>query len=117
MQEAQERSRQIAQQAWAELAAGKRFAEVAQTYSDLRGDQGGCWPDVDPLSLGEPLVRRAGETLKVGEFSAVLQTEFGYSIVGIAKIIPAEQKSLEQVQAQIHQSLWNKEYDRLYNRN
>ena len=115
LQEVQEQTRQIAQQAWDELARGKSFGEVAQKYSDLRREQGGSWPNVDPSSLEDPLVRRAGETLAVGQFSEVIETEFGYCIVGIAKIVPAEQKSLEQVQEQIQQSLWNIEYDRLYN--
>ena len=115
LQEAEDRVRQIAEQAWDELAGGEPFAAVAQKYSDSLRDQGGNWGPVDPLSLQDASERRAAQTLKAGEYSKVLDTEIGSCIVGVGKIIPAQQKSLEEVQEQIRQLLWNQQYNRLYN--
>jgi len=113
-EQAQAQARQIAQQAWEELAAGTPFAEVARKYSDTRQNEGGNWGLVDPLSLEEDSERQAAQTLQAGQYSKVLDTEMGCSIIGVAKIIPAQQKSMEEVQEQIQQSLWNQEYKRLY---
>ena len=113
--QAQVRARQIAQQAWQELIAGESFAVTAQKYSDTRRDQGGNWGLVDPLSLQEDSERHAAQTLRIGQYSQVLDTSIGCSIIGIARIIPARQESLDQVQDQIRRTLWNDQYDRLYN--
>jgi len=113
--QAQARARQIAQQAWNALAAGQSFAAVAQKFSDTRRDQGGNWGLVDPLSLQEDSERHAAQTLRLGQYSKVLDTSIGCSIIGIARIIPARQEPLEQVQEQIRQALWSQKYERLYN--
>ena len=113
--QAQARARQIAQQAWDALAAGESFAVVAKKYSDTRRDQGGNWGLVDPSSLQEDSEKYAAQTLQVGRYSKVLDTQIGCSIIGIARIIPAQQESLDQVQEDIRRALWNSQYDRLYN--
>ncbi|NIA08170.1 MAG: hypothetical protein GWP14_11150 [Actinobacteria bacterium] len=113
--QAQVRARQIAQQAWNALAAGESFAAVARKFSDTRCDQGGNWGLVDPLSLQEDSERQAAQTLQVGQYSKVLDTSIGCSIIGLARVIPARQDSLEQVQEQIRRTLWAEQYDRLYN--
>ncbi len=113
LSEAQERARQIAQEAWNELSEGVEFGEVARKYSDVRKEQGGNWGQVNPASLMEAKERQAIERLKKGEYSGVLENALGYCIVGIAKIIPASQTPLEEVQKDIKQTLWNKQYKRL----
>ena len=113
--QARSRARQIAQQAWDELAGGTPFAEVAKKYSDTRAEQGGDWGLVDPMSLQDDSERHAAQTLRTSQYSRVLDTSIGSSIVGIADVIPARQESLDQVQEQIRRTLWNAQYDRLYN--
>ena len=111
--EAQERSRQIAQEAWDELSGGVGFDQVARKYSDVRKEQGGNWGEVNPASLIEAKERQAIERLKEGEYSEVLKNDLGYCIIGIARIIPASRTPLEEVQEEIRQVLWNKQYKRL----
>ena len=111
--EAQERARQIAQKAWDELSEGVEFGEVARKYSDVRKEQGGNWGQVNPASLIEAKEREAIERLKEGEYSGVLENALGYCIIGIAKIIPASQTPLEDLQDDIQQALWNRQYKRL----
>ena len=113
--EAQDRSRQIAQDAWDELAKAVEFGQVARKYSDVRKDQGGNWGQVNPASLIEAKERDALQRLKVGEYSQVLENNLGYSIVAVAKIIPAWQTPLGEVQEEIRQQLWNKQYRRMEN--
>lgn len=114
--EAQVRAKQIAQNAWSELAEGAAFDQVARKYSDVRKEQGGNWGLVNPASLMEDAERKAIESLKEGECSDVLQNSMGYGIVGIAKIIPAKQTPLEDVQANIKQTLWRTHFNRLYDK-
>ncbi len=115
LSEAQDRSRQIAQDAWDELAKAVEFGQVARKYSDVRKDQGGNWGQVNPASLIEAKERDALQRLKVGEYSQVLENNLGYSIVAVAKIIPAWQTPLGEVQEEIRQQLWNKQYRRMEN--
>ncbi|MCK4851039.1 MAG: peptidylprolyl isomerase, partial [Phycisphaerae bacterium] len=111
--EAEERARQIAQEAWTKLSEGVEFGEVARKYSDVRKEQGGNWGEVNPASLIEAKEREAIERLKEGEYSGVLENALGYCIIGIAKIIPASKTPLEKVQEEIQQALWSKQYKRL----
>ena len=105
----------IAEHALEMLRTGQSFSEVARKYSDIRPEQGGNWGMVDPESLAQASERKAAKELGPGEFSQVLQTDIGCSIVGVGRIEPARQESLEQVQEQISQVLWNQQYRRFYN--
>ena len=113
--QSRDRVRQIAQQALDELTAGSSFVEVARKYSDTRADEGGDWGLVDPMSLQDESERLAAQTLQPSQCSQVLDTAIGCSIVGIAEVIPARQEPLDQVQEQIRKTVWNAQYDRLYN--
>ena len=114
-EQVRQRCRARAQQAWQELGAGRPFSVVAMKYSDVRAEQGGNWGLVNPESLEEDSERRAAQTLEAGEYSKVLDTELGCCVVGVAQVIPAQQKPLEEVQEEIRQALWEKQYNRLYN--
>ncbi len=111
--EAQEQARQIAQEAWDELSGGGSFEQVARKYSDVYAEQGGNLGLVNPANLIEAKERQAIEKLKKGEYSGVLQNAPGYCIISIAKIIPASQTPLEEVQKDIEQTLGNEQYKRL----
>lgn len=112
--QAQARARQIAQRAWDVLQSGVPFDVVAGEYSDILAEKGGNWGMVAPASLAEPAEQQAARTLQSGQYSGVLQVQRGYSIIGVGKITPAQQKTLEEVQDEIRQLLWEQQYGRLY---
>ena len=114
--ESQERAHQIARKAWDELYDDVAFGEVARKYSDIRRERGGNWGLVNPASLKDPEMRETIAKLKAGMYSSIFQTPQGFCIIGVAKIIPAQQTPLEDVQAQIKQALWEKHYTRLRNK-
>ena len=109
-----EKVRERAAKAWAALAEGEEFGVVAKAYSDTRADQGGDWGAVNPASLVDAGEREAAENLGAGEYSKVLETALGCSIVSVGKVLEARQDLLADVQGTIRDVLWNKQYNRLY---
>jgi len=91
-----------ADKAHAELVSGKSFAEVATTYSDdtatkgKGGEMGVIVPAVLGKALGEAVAK-----LKAGEYTAPIHTRFGYQIIQVEKVVPPEDKTLDQVKNDI----------------
>lgn len=88
------------------LQQGADFAALARQYSQDPGtkDSGGLYT----FSKGEavPEFERAVESLKPGEITAQpVKTEYGYHIIKLEKIIPAQVKPFDQVKDEIMNSL------------
>jgi peptidyl-prolyl cis-trans isomerase D len=92
-----------AKDAEAQLAAGKDFAEVAKSVA---GEEAGAldlgW--VKRADLPEEL-GNAAFAVKTGETTQPLQTSFGWHILRLVAIKPAEQQSFDQAKAKLAQDL------------
>lgn len=100
----------------AELAAGADFAELAKTHSEGPSSvQGGALrgrnpklPPGDYFTRGEmvpPFEEAAFDTLKPGEVSGLVETDFGYHIIKLEEKRAPEVQPFAQVQYDIQQRL------------
>lgn len=81
------------------------FAKLAQTYSEGPSNKNGG--DLGSFEQGKMVKEfdNAVFSMKVGEISDVVKTEFGYHIIKLEAIVPAETKNLEDVKDSIVQTL------------
>jgi peptidyl-prolyl cis-trans isomerase C len=96
------------------LKNGEDFAELAKKYSDDPGskNKGG---DLGFLTKGRmvPEFESAAFSLKPGELSDPVKTEFGYHIIEVKEKKAAGTKALPEVQAQIRQTLQREKQQQL----
>ncbi|OPL15501.1 MAG: hypothetical protein AVO38_10250 [delta proteobacterium ML8_D] len=101
-EEAESRAKDIKEK----LKKGENFAELAKKHSDDPGskDRGG---DLGFFTKGRmvPEFESAAFSLKQGEFSDPVKTNFGYHIIEVQEKKAANIKTLAEVQAQIRQTL------------
>jgi peptidyl-prolyl cis-trans isomerase D len=78
------------------------FARIAKAQSQDPGsaELGGDLGTIEKGVFAKP-VEDAIYSLKEGEISGLVRSEFGYHIVKVTKIVPAVQKTLEQAKPQI----------------
>jgi parvulin-like peptidyl-prolyl isomerase len=101
-----ERRRQRAQELRARAARGADFAKLARESSEDPGtsSQGGelgtFSRDTHPKAFDE-----AAFALRPGELSEVVQTEYGFHIIKVAKHEPARARTLAEATPQIHERL------------
>jgi parvulin-like peptidyl-prolyl isomerase len=101
-----ERRRQRAQELRAKAARGADFASMARELSEDPGTSGqggelGTFSrDTHPKAFDE-----AAFALKPGEVSEVIQTEYGFHIIKVAKHEPARARTLAEATPQIHERL------------
>lgn len=87
------------------LRAGTPLAEVALEYStDPSRTKGGDMGLVHRGSLSET-VEQAAKDLPAGRFSDVIETLYGYHIIRIAEIRPAQKKAFDEVGANLRRDL------------
>ena len=100
----------------AELAAGADFAELAKKHSEgPSAPQGGALrgsnpklPSGDYFARGEmvkPFEEAAFDTLKLGEISGLVETQFGYHIIKLEEKKAPEIQAFADVQYEIRQKL------------
>jgi peptidyl-prolyl cis-trans isomerase C len=70
------------QAAYDELQTGTDFAKVAGWYDPLTAGDLGWFPRG---TLTQPAVEEAAFALEVGQYSAIIETEFGYHIIYVAE--------------------------------
>lgn len=82
--------------------AGSDFAELAKKYSDDPGskDKGGLYAGVVRGQM-VPEFEQAAFTVKPGQISDVVKTQYGYHLVKVLKHDEARMKPFEEVKAQI----------------
>jgi peptidyl-prolyl cis-trans isomerase D len=82
--------------------AGSDFAELAKKYSDDPGskDKGGLYAGVVRGQM-VPEFEQAAFTVKPGQVSDLVKTQYGYHIVKVLKHEDARMKPFEEVKAQI----------------
>lgn len=114
--EAKQKARALAEQLQAELKKDpSRFAELAKKHSQDPGSaaKGG---DLGTFSRGV-MVKAFDDavfSLKVGEISAPVETEFGYHIIRVTGVSPAKVRSFEQARPEIEKELRKQRAARAY---
>lgn len=107
--EASAKAKEKAESIRKEAAQGKDFAQLAKQYSEDPGtkDQGG---EIGYLTKGMvvPEFEQAAFSMKVGEVSAVIQTQYGFHILKVDEIKEASTQPLEKVKDQIEALLKNR---------
>ncbi|BCN93237.1 peptidylprolyl isomerase [Thiomicrorhabdus immobilis] len=99
----------------AKLAAGEAFEELAKTYSQDPGSAstGG---DLGTFEQGMmvPEFDEAVFSMKEGEVSQPVKTEFGYHLIKLVKIVPKQAQPLEKVKAEVTKQYQSQEAERQY---
>ena len=104
---AKEKARALAQQIAGELKKDpSRFAELAKKHSQDPGSaaKGG---DLGSFSRGS-MVKAFDDAvfgMKPGEFSAPVESEYGYHIIRVTAVTPAQMRSFEQARPEIEKEL------------
>ena len=84
---------------------GKDFAELAKQYSeDSSKDQGGYLGTFNKESMVAPFAEKAF-SMKAGEISEPIRSEFGWHIIKVEKVNEAQTTSLEAASDKIKQKL------------
>jgi len=108
--EGTEKAKQRAESIREEAAKGKDFAQLAKKNSEDAGtkDRGG---ELGFISKGMvvPEFEQAAFSMKAGEISTVIQTQFGFHILKVDEIQEASTQPLEKVKAQIEVLLKNRQ--------
>ncbi|HLH02861.1 MAG TPA: peptidylprolyl isomerase [Bryobacteraceae bacterium] len=85
-----------------QLQHGGNFAELAKKYSDDPGSaqKGG---ELDPIVHGQtvPNFEKAAFSLKPGETSGLIETEYGYHIIQCEQKFPAHTETFDEVKPQL----------------
>jgi peptidyl-prolyl cis-trans isomerase SurA len=98
-------------EALAELRRGKPFPEMvrltALSTSAVQGTDLG-WFRVEELT---PQLREVVRSLKPGQFSSIMESDFGYQVVYIQDIAESASKPLAQVESEIQDMLFRERVD------
>ena len=95
-----------AQQVLARIRAGESFEELAKTFSNDSGskNQGGDLGWFGPNAMVKPF-EEAVKSMKVGEVSEPIQSEFGFHIIKLEDSKPEVTRSFAEVKAELAQEL------------
>lgn len=95
----------------AKLKAGQPFEEMAKSYSESSGS---CELGLFTINELSPQLQEAIKGLGAGEFTSVLDTDYGYQIFYISEIVDRPGKSLEEVTAEIEEKLFREIVDKKF---
>lgn len=97
-----------------EIKAGKDFSEAAKEYSeDISASSGG---DIGFVEKGKmvPEFEKAVFSLKEGEISDIVVTEYGYHIVKVEEVLPGKTLPFKEIKERIRQILAGKKQKSVY---
>jgi peptidyl-prolyl cis-trans isomerase C len=111
------RSRKEAEMVAEKLRQGEDFVQLAYDYSiDLPLARQGGMMAAAPIQKGEALdqIDRVLFSLNVGQVSDIVETEFGFHIIRVDKIIPPEIKTFKEVKKEIRKKIGWQRHSELY---
>jgi parvulin-like peptidyl-prolyl isomerase len=113
------RSRSDAENVMEKLRQGTDFVQLANDYSiDLPLARQGGLMAAAPIKKDEALaeIDHVLFSLSEGEVSDIVETEYGFHIIRVDKIIPPEIKSFEEVKKEIGKKLVWQKHNEAYNK-
>ncbi len=99
-----------------ELRTGKSIDEVIQTFSDNTAKVQGGELGTFSLSSLDPKIREALKDLKPGQYSGVIETDYGYQIFRILDLVKTASKSLEDATPEIENKLYKDILDQKFSK-
>ena len=98
-----------------EIEAGASFEEVAKRASDDIGSRAeGGDTGLFPRGVMAPEFEQAAFSLKVGELSQPVKTEFGYHLIRVREIKPGGVEPFDAVRAQVEDAYRREQAENLY---
>jgi peptidyl-prolyl cis-trans isomerase SurA len=101
--------------ALSQLKQGRSFESFADEAPDSPGSPEGTDLGLYRLDELSNQLRNAVKDMKEGEYSSILETDRGYQILYVQKILMTDSKSLSNVEAEIEDVLYNEAIDNRYN--
>ena len=99
-----------------ELKAGKSIDEVIQTFSDSTAKVQGGELGTFSLSTLDPKIREALKDLQPGQYSGVIETDYGYQIFRLLDKVKTASKTLEDATAEIENKLYKDIVDQKFSK-
>ncbi len=93
------------------LKQGQAFESLAAQKPDSLMEPEGADLGLFRMEELSPQLQKAIKDMQAGDFSPILDTDMGYQIVYVQKIIKTDSKSLEDVKSEIQQTLYNEAVD------
>jgi peptidyl-prolyl cis-trans isomerase SurA len=98
----------------AKLRQGRSFETLVDELSDSSFMARGTDLGLFRLEELSEQLQKVVKKMKAGEFSEVMDTDFGYQIIYVQKIQETPAKSLAEVESEIHQALYSEYVDNKY---
>lgn len=96
---------QEAQEAREALESGASWSEVVEEYStdEQTADEGGVLKGVTRQGGLEPALAKAVFSAEQGELTGPVESQFGFSVFKVQRVVPGEQQSVEEAADRIRQ--------------
>ncbi len=94
-----------------QLKQGQPFESLAAVDSGSPMTPKGADLGLFRLDELSPQLQKAVGVMKAGDFSSILETDMGFQIVYVQKIVETDEKSLEKVKSEIQEILYNEAVD------
>lgn len=101
----------LLEEALAELKRGRPFQEIVRFTSERPSAVQGSDLGLFRIEELTPRLREAVRELKAGQFSPIVETDFGYQIVFVEEIKATASRPLAQVEAEIQDILFRERVD------
>ena len=99
-----------------ELRAGKSIDEVIQTFSDSTTRVQGGELGTFSISTIDPKIRDALKDMKPGQYSGVIETDYGYQIFRLLDKVKSASKTIEDATAEIENKLYKDIVDQKFSK-
>ena len=99
-----------------ELKAGKSIDEVIQTFSDRTAKVQGGELGTFSISTLDPRIREALKDLTPGQYSGVVETDYGYQIFRLLDKVKTTTKTIEDATSEIENKLYKDIVDQKFSK-
>ncbi|WP_058485763.1 peptidylprolyl isomerase [Defluviitalea phaphyphila] len=97
-----------------EINNGLGFDEAARKYSSCPSSNSGGFLGEFPKGKMVPEFEQAAFSMKVGEISSPVKTQFGYHLIKVEKVNEARESSFEEVKENVKQQCLSQKQKELY---